>query len=44
MCRFTNLASWQLVLLRRVFANPHEAPDIRAQATEALGCHDPRTL
>ncbi|ATB38699.1 hypothetical protein CYFUS_004134 [Cystobacter fuscus] len=36
---FTNLASWHLVLLRRVFANPHEAPDIRAQAAEALGCH-----
>ncbi|OJH38789.1 hypothetical protein BON30_21420 [Cystobacter ferrugineus] len=36
---FTNLASWHLALLRRVLANPREAPDIRGQAAEALGCH-----
>jgi HEAT repeat protein len=36
---FANLAPQHLVLLRRVFANPHEAPQVRAQAAEALGSH-----
>jgi HEAT repeat protein len=34
---FANLAPQHLVLLRRVFANPDEAPGVRGQAAEALG-------
>lgn len=34
---FARVSAPQLVLLRRVFANPHEAPGVRGQAAEALG-------
>lgn len=36
---FANLAPQHLVLLRRIYANPREAPGVRAQAAEALGSH-----
>ncbi|HZI10299.1 MAG TPA: HEAT repeat domain-containing protein [Myxococcus sp.] len=34
---FANLKAPHLVLLRRVFSNPHEHPLVRGQAAEALG-------
>ncbi len=34
---FANIAPQHFVLLRRAFANPDEAPGVRAQAAEALG-------
>ncbi|RKH15003.1 HEAT repeat domain-containing protein [Corallococcus sp. CA041A] len=36
---FAHLAPEHLVLLRRIYANPHEAPGVRSQAAEALGSH-----
>jgi hypothetical protein len=34
---FGPISAPHLVMLRRIFANPHEAPAVRAQAAEALG-------
>ncbi|MGE6761633.1 HEAT repeat domain-containing protein [Corallococcus interemptor] len=36
---FAQLAPQHLVLLRRIYANPNEAPGVRSQAAEALGSH-----